>query len=106
MCLYFSAELFVIFMRHYFNSVNPNSMRVTAFCLLLMFMSCQKDAGKHCPDLPPKVLPAADLKPVANIPAIMDTVTKYPQLKVIEASLNWGFDPGSYTARIRCQIFH
>jgi hypothetical protein len=68
----------------------------------------QKNAGKHCPDLVEEYREGhfTDLSPVSNVQPIIDTLARYPQLKVYKATMNYGVDPGYYTAIINCIVYY
>ena len=75
--------------------------------LVLTLIACQKEGGKYCPLLTStNTGPLVDLAPVRDIPQIMDTLKKYPQLQVFRLNAGKGYDPGSFWANVSCRVYY
>jgi hypothetical protein len=80
---------------------------VIALIILITIAGCKKEGGKYCPVLTSSNTDhLVDLSPVRDIPQIMDTLTKYPQLQVYRINAGKGFDPGSYWANVSCNVYY
>jgi hypothetical protein len=75
--------------------------------ILISLAACKKDAGKHCPLIIDDLNKSPfDLSSVKGFPSIIDTLTKYPQLKVVRADVTRAInDTTHYTANILCHVY-
>jgi hypothetical protein len=77
------------------------------FVLIIFFVSCKKQSGKHCPPITiTNTGHLVDLAPISSVKEIMDTLAKYPQLQAYSVYFDWTHDPGSYAASVRCNVYH
>lgn len=92
------------------NLKTPFMKKYIIFALFLTFVAaCDTNKGKHCPAIGESGNTGhlVDLSPVAWIPAIMDTLAKYPEtLQANRVHFSWGYDPGSYSAIVVCNVYY
>jgi hypothetical protein len=75
--------------------------------LIFLFTGCKKNAGKYCPDTPElyKEGHYTDISEIINRPELMDTLIKYPGLKVVEVNVEPGYN-NSYSIYMKCIVFY